>query len=223
MDRIDLPNVTLISIVWGDKKYLRLTNNAYKYFGDYFNFKSIKLLVPRSFLSFGKMVSSEIELIPCLDEEFSMGKYNEFCIKELVDFFDTDFVMMFQYDGFILNPINWNDMFLEFDYIGAPWWYNDTNNVGNGGFSIRSKRLHTILAKDSNILKMRSFDKSNEDHFICRICGDYLKNDHIIKFAPESVACKFSLEGDFYDPSCLGFHGEQAFNKFMEYQKGNLS
>jgi hypothetical protein len=82
--------------------------------------------------------------------------------------------------------------FLQYDYIGAPWWYNDECNVGNGGFSLRSKKLQTILQNDPII-----FETDCEDHNICRTYGNYLKSKGV-KFAPEDVASTFSIEGDLH-------------------------
>lgn len=84
-------------------------------------------------------------------------------IKELNKYIETSYVLIIQYDGFILNPDAWTDEFLEYDYIGAPWWYTDDCNVGNGGFSLRSKKLLEILANDDSILETHP-----EDHHICR-------------------------------------------------------
>lgn len=50
-------------------------------------------------------------------------------IKELNKYIETDYVLIVQYDGFILNPKAWMDEFLEYDYIGAPWWYTDNYNI----------------------------------------------------------------------------------------------
>lgn len=141
----------------------------------------------------------------------SIEKYSHFLIKKVNDFVDTDFVLVIQYDGFILNPEAWSDDFLKYDYIGAPWWYNDENNVGNGGFSLRSKRLLNILQHDNYIQEYHP-----EDHHIARTYGKYLRSLGIV-FAPESVASKFSIEGCLKEPvpvkygsiwtNEFGFHG----------------
>lgn len=34
----------------------------------------------------------------------SIEKYSEFCIRDLVTYIETEFVLIVQYDGFILNP-----------------------------------------------------------------------------------------------------------------------
>ena len=71
----------------------------------------------------------------------SIEAYCKFIVKDLVKHIDTDFVLICQHDGFILNPKAWTDDFYLYDYIGAPWWHQDHKAVGNGGFSLRSKKL----------------------------------------------------------------------------------
>lgn len=59
----------------------------------------------------------------------SNNDYGKIIFDILPKYITDDFVLVFQWDGFILNPSNWFDSFLDYDYIGAP--YN--NWVGNGG------------------------------------------------------------------------------------------
>ena len=66
----------------------------------------------------------------------------------LKKYIDTDFCLIIQGDGFVIHPENWTDEFLKYDYIGAPWRnlaHYSFIRVGNGGFSLRSKKLLKIL------------------------------------------------------------------------------
>jgi hypothetical protein len=92
---------------------------------------------------------------------------------------------------------------LDYDYIGAPWLYSDGKNVGNGGFSIRSKKLQDILAADDFI-----FASDPEDQAIGRLYRDYLIKKYSIKFPSEDLADKFAYElrTPIYDT--FGFHGK---------------
>lgn len=124
-------------------------------------------------------------------------------VKELVKYVDTDFVLCTQWDAYILNPEAWDEAFLEYDYIGAPWWFQDGNNVGNGGFSLRSKRFLQVCSE----LPLRNFHP--EDLILCRTYSNLLESKGI-KFAPEHLAAKFSREGNQKYGYCwqgeLGFH-----------------
>ena len=119
----------------------------------------------------------------------SKEEYSHFMIKELYKYFDTDFVLVIQADGYVLNGKSWLPEFLHYDYIGAPWTYPDGKNVGNGGFSIRSKKLQSALTLDDFI-----FAIDPEDQAIGRLYRDYLIKFYKITYAPEDLADRFSYE-----------------------------
>lgn len=173
-----LPNITLLGIDCVDINRLKLAADICQ---KDVKFGSVKLL--------SSIPDSDPRVI-LINPIKSREEYSDFCLKKMIDFIDTEFVLVFQYDGFILNANAWTDEFLNYDYIGAPWWYNDTSNVGNGGFSLRSKKLLEILKNDPSLQKT----EHAEDHAIARIYGDYLKNIGIT-FAPEHIASLFSIEG----------------------------
>ena len=128
----------------------------------------------------------------------SIEDYSYFMLKKLHHYIDTEFAMVIQWDGFVLNPWAWNAGFLDYDYIGAAWWYDDAYNVGNGGFSIRSKKLLEMTAMDDNLEIFHP-----EDDVICRTYGQYFK-DKGIKFADVKLAQKFSVERNWDGE--FGFH-----------------
>lgn len=75
-------------------------------------------------------------------------------VGELYRRFSTEYVLIIQDDGFPLTP--GIERFVGmFDYIGAPWerhmtyydFYPESYRVGNGGFSLRSKRLCAEVAR----------------------------------------------------------------------------
>lgn len=130
------------------------------------------------------------------------SEYSTFVIKELYKYFDTDYILITQHDSWVLDGKQWKDYFLNYDYIGASWLYENNRNVGNGGFSLRSKKLQKILGKDDLIDICHP-----EDQSICIVYGDYLKSKYGIKFASELVADQFAFE--LREPVCktFGFHG----------------
>lgn len=196
---IRLPNITLLGLDCVDINRLKLAADICQ---KDFEFGAVKLL------SSIRDDDARVVLIEPID---SIEKYSHFFIKKLDEFVTTDFVLIIQYDGFILNPKAWTDTFLDYDYIGAPWWYEDENNVGNGGFSLRSKKLLKLLACDEYISEYHP-----EDHVIARVYGNYLRSQGII-FAPEDTARTFSIEGCLKEPVPVkygsiwthefGFHG----------------
>ncbi len=149
----------------------------------------------------------------------SVEDYSSFCINELKDFVDTEYVLVVQYDGFILNPMSWTDDFLRFDYIGAPWIVADrsvrnftfpkellgSTVVGNGGFSLRSRKFLEVsarLAGEGRIAKIHP-----EDVSLC-VWNRNLMEEGGIKFAPPELAARFSVEGEEWTyKEQFGFHG----------------
>lgn len=140
-------------------------------------------------------------------------QYSMFVIKELNKYIDTDFVLMIQYDGFIINPGSWTSEFQKYDYIGAKWWwYTDGYNIGNGGFSLRSKRLLQALMDES--INASSVEYG-EDTLICRTYRGLLENKYGIKFAPEFIADRFSFERSEPVSETFGFHGLYNMWRFI--------
>jgi hypothetical protein len=109
-------------------------------------------------------------------------------------------VLVIQWDSFILDPKQWSDEFLNYDYIGAPWPHHPNTPGGNGGFSLRSTKLWQILAQ----LPMQK--KHPEDQAICIFNRYRLESDFDILFAPIEVARQFAFERGKMQAT-FGFHG----------------
>ena len=148
--------------------------------------------------------------------------YSYFIVYELHKHISTDYVLIIQDDGFVINPEKWDNSFLEYDYIGAPFPVpnpNDTisyrdpfNNlirVGNGGFSLRSKKLLS-LATELNLEWKPYFGFWNEDGFYA-VHNRHIYESNGCKFAPIDVAVKFSIENNIPESigvTPFGFHGK---------------
>lgn len=137
----------------------------------------------------------------------SIEEYSRFVIQDLHNYIVSNHCLIFQYDGFIVNPENWDFNFLKYDYIGAVWpdrCWNKINRVGNGGFSLRSKKLMEFCSK------LNHDEPMNEDEMICVKFYDQLVSSQYL-IAPPEVACKFSLENstEYNDDlsKAFGFHG----------------
>jgi len=137
----------------------------------------------------------EIVKIPQLDYK----GYNEFVAMRLGDFVDTDYFLLVQNDGYITDVTQWDDRFLTYDYIGAPWppktHYSAGKEirVGNGGFSLRSRRLMRAPRKLGLTFSDMGTGFWHEDGFLC-VHNRQLMEDYGIKFAPVDIAAKFSTE-----------------------------
>jgi hypothetical protein len=132
----------------------------------------------------------------------SVEEWGKFIIFDLYKFITTKHIILIHADGFIVNPSSWDDNFLKYDYIGAPW------PIPSDDFSYRDyygniiRQGNSISLRSYNILKMPSELKMewgadagyfHEDGFLCAIKRHILAQNGI-KFAPLRVACKFSHE-----------------------------
>jgi predicted nucleotidyltransferase len=211
MSKIKLPNVTLLGI---DCVNVERLINAMNISQEDIEFGAVKLLTS---LSTDYLNSVKIPHIGTIED------LSRFCIVELNKYVETDYVLLVQYDGFVLNPDSWNSEFLKYDYIGAPisrkesWGESIPLVVGNGGFSIRSKRfleLSTKLATENKITKFHP-----EDVSLCVWYRDLLEQENMT-FAPIDLAIKFSVQEDYgvyHKP--FGFHG--CYGKNMDELKSN--
>jgi hypothetical protein len=148
--------------------------------------------------------SSEIECRK-IRQLRSRADYSRFMLRELATHILTSHALCIQWDGFVLNGAAWDGHFLDFDYIGAVWpHFDDPYNVGNGGFSLRSRRLLEAC-------RDLPFDGSSaEDVVIGRLCRRQLEQSGL-RFAPETVASKFAYERASPAGDEFGFHGVYNF------------
>lgn len=140
----------------------------------------------------------------------SMEEYNRYIVYQLYRHVCSTHVLLIQADGYVLSSKCWREEFLEYDYIGAPWPtvndsyitpFGDQVQVGNGGFSLRSKRLLEVPLRHIVTFEVNADDfynhfnknSNSEDGVIC------VHNRHIYvsagcRFAPVEIAAQFSRE-----------------------------
>lgn len=134
----------------------------------------------------------------------SRAAYSRFMLKELSNYVQTEFTLVVQWDGFVIHDHAFADEFWNYDYIGAKWPHKEGSfRVGNGGFSLRSKRLLDAL-RDPTI---EFLEDENEDETICIRYRDHLETQHGITFADERVADRFAFDVSRPIGRTLGFHG----------------
>lgn len=139
----------------------------------------------------------------------SSRAYSRFMVAELPRHVATSHCLVVQWDGFILRPDSWDPAFLSFDYIGAPWpQFGDEHRVGNGGFSLRSRRLLEACRS------IDAVDCHPEDVAICRTHRVRLEREFGMRFADPDTAARFSYERTARTGHEFGFHG--AFNLPVE-------
>ena len=131
----------------------------------------------------------------------SAQAYSAFLLGQLADHVETSHCLIVQWDGHVLDARQWDPAFLEHDYIGASWpQFSDGHDVGNGGFSLRSRRL--LQACQSP----RFQQAHAEDVLIGRTNRAWLESLGL-RFAPRSLADRFSAERAGDPLRSFGFHG----------------
>ncbi len=123
-------------------------------------------------------------------------------LKSLAPHIRTSHALLVQWDGFVVNPGAWDPAFLDCDYLGAKWfWHTDGMRVGNGGFSLRSRRLLDAL-QDPRIVLVEA-----EDVTIGRAFRPLLEQEYGIRFGSEELADRFAFEAAYPIGAPFGFHG----------------
>ena len=224
---LSLNSVTLVSI---NTLNAEQSIKALEYSCKNINFSKVLLLSDKKY----NHSYIETKLITKIN---NIVEYNKFCISDLVNYIETDFCLIIQPDGFVLNEKMWDDEYLNYDYIGAPWnkfhsteailrcnlinyfnIKNIPNIVGNGGFSLRSKKI----LKEISILHKENFHIP-EDNVFSVLYRKELAGKNI-KIAPLSLSKKFSIEHILDDQHDLtetfGFHGKLPhLNYYLELIK----
>jgi len=150
-------------------------------------------------------------------EKLDYKGYNHFILFKVKDYIKTDFSLLVQNDGYVLNPNKWEDRFFDYDYIGAPW-RKDVHftkegvnvRVGNGGFSLRSKKLLNSFVDLGLEFTDGGTGFWHEDGMISVHHRKQLE-DAGIKFAPVKIASLFSREKRCPDSvkHPFGFHNNK--------------
>jgi hypothetical protein len=145
----------------------------------------------------------------------SISEYSYFILSKLSKYIETKFCLVTQWDSWIIDVNYWDPKFLNYDYIGALWPHYKENQVGNGGFSLRSKDL---LESAKRLIEENPDYQIPliEDDYICREKRSYLEKNFNIKFASAYIANKFSCEGNGTPINCFGFHSMNNFNFVMQ-------
>jgi hypothetical protein len=155
-------------------------------------------------------LAADIELVD-IGPIGSGAEYSHFMLRRLPEHVATSHVLVTQWDGFVVDPAQWRDEFLEFDYIGAPWHDQpEARCVGNGGFSLRSQRL--LQAG----LDPRVTPEHPEDQALCRDHRELLEREHGVRFAPPWLARRFAFENEAPDGPTFGFHGPYHLPRFVD-------
>ena len=208
---LDLSRVTCFAI--DNTNRIDETISALHTCMNFANFGEVKLVTTPEYVNKykdecttdGILVEEQVAPLTNIDE------YSYYILYYLHQHIQTDYVLLVQDHAFIINPNSWSEDFLKYDYIGAPWPYRDRayitpfgehQRVGNGGFSLRSKRLLEVplhknipfrVAEQPDFYKMFGSKNTNEDGNIT-VHNKHLFEEAGCKIAPIEVARFFSYE-----------------------------
>ena len=144
----------------------------------------------------GRFRNVKIEALRSLDD------YSLFCLRQMPKLTTSEFVLVVQWDGYVVDPASWKSGFQKWDYIGAPIpSRTGPPTVGNGGFSLRSRKLLNALPS------IPFFPWLGEDWIIAHVMKSALEEDFGIRFAPVELAQRFSHELSLPVGPTFGFHG----------------
>lgn len=193
---LNLPQVTLCCV---DTRLPEMALHAMKHCMDQVEFGEA-LLFTRTDHGL-KDVPQNIRVVT-LDHITSIEAYSHFLLKGMEPYLHTSHMLIVQWDGYVIDPSMWRNEFLSVDYIGAVWpQFKDQHRVGNGGFSLRSRKLLNALAHDDIV------PHHPEDMCIARTYRTLLEERWGIQFADEHMAHQFAFERERSRPSSFGFHG----------------
>jgi len=153
-------------------------------------------------------------------------QYSVFMMHILQHHIETDYALVVQDDGWVLDGENFKDSYYNYDYIGAPShcgrvgdqllmsfeWFNHSEHIAvqNGGFSLRSRKF-LRSCNEFGITHKQAGDihNWNED---CQLTAIFRKDLEFcgMKYAPEDVAKDFAIE--YVGP---GFHDGFDFNRLV--------
>lgn len=215
---INLPNVTLVAVSGidpaGSLNALMLSMKGIKYYDVVLISHHKPENLPTG-ITFKQCKPTEL----ASTDPKNKDDYSKFMLYSLCDYIESEYCLIVHNDAYVLRPEKWKEEFLNYDYIGAPWPKRFTFltnegvpvRVGNGGFSLRSKKCLNIM----NELNLPFTDNGtgfyNEDGILCVYYRKKLE-DAGIRFAGVNLAAQFSHELDCKESvrDSFGFHDSKV-------------
>lgn len=247
-NKLQLPDVAVFTFCWGTE-HVEMSLRSMLIAMDQIDFKRAVLITDSSKTDlslFGSVIDRngisvydmQAELNDNLqNDEANRVGFNKLFIDETAKHMTDDFCLNVQHDSTVIDSAYWTDEFLNYDYVAAPWpmgiiQASDMvagriekipNVVGNGGFSLRTRKYVEESAK-------LEWQHKNEDLNICVFNYENMVKRGI-KFAPPELASRFAVEHPvptknfarslLFTYNSFGFHGEfnNAGMDFIKHYK----
>ena len=151
-------------------------------------------------------MNRDIKIIKIDVDNLTQLSYNSMLLtKNFWDNFIGEKILIYQEDSCIFKT-NIND-FMMWDYIGAPWpdnYHINKHNVGNGGFSLRSKSI-----------MLKCLDYIDDNFELSYTVRNYMKENNLI-LIPEDVFFTLVMEkyllGTISDDKTAMMFSSESFN-----------
>ncbi len=225
-----LPNVTLIS--YDNTNDPTRTLRALKYCASLINFAAV-VCVCRGLSGVRGNDTAGVECLFVSERGYPAAMVWE--VAGVRNYVQTDYALCIHHDGYILNAEAWNDEWLTFDFIGAPWPRDPhpyhpgksehPGRVGNTGFCLKSKAFmfHTAGLKKEFVRWSQHPDQYGQqwggDTFYSQLQRPNLES-YGMRFASVEVAARFGWESNIEEvpgdrPYAFGFHNFNHENKIV--------
>lgn len=129
-----------------------------------------------------------------IDPIKSLSDYSAFVINDLHARIETCHALIVQHDGWVIDGSKWDESWKEFDYIGGNTFWTEPGSDGkggNGGFSLRSKRLLEAMSHGY-------VDVKYEDMFYSSMPHRRYFESIGMKFATRRIQQSFALDNQDY-------------------------
>jgi hypothetical protein len=147
-----------------------------------------------------------------------INDFNEYMFMSFGNHIETSHCLYVQHHAFVISPEIFNIKWLKYDYIGAPWPIVENAYIantgervrqGNGGFSLRSKKLLDLPKKMGWYLREEQGWANEDGNICCYWREEMLENG--INYAPVEIAAKFAYENpvpenNYGNMKTFGFH-----------------
>jgi hypothetical protein len=166
------------------------------------------------------LIISDKEFYPCdkfqYVDKFDGTEHSRICLQEVHKHVDTSHALFIQYDGFPTQPQYWTDEFLKYDYIGSPWLRHDVWRVGNGGFSLRSKKLLELTQYTPQVF---DGDIGHLEDQVISISSRVWLEARGIRYPSLELASQFGTVEPYMLKPSFGFHGHGLIPEYLGKEK----
>lgn len=212
---LKLPDVTLVCVETLEHQLMRM---AIEHAVRQIEFAEVLVFTdrPLEFSSLTKVCSNHRAVsVPNWPTKLDWCRFNWFGVPPHVR---TSHALFMQWDAGVWDVGMWRDGYLDYDFIGAPWWHKDGKNVGNSGFGLKSSRLMRYIYNHGDFYPC---DTDIEDDLLCRKYRPVLEETMGFMWAPERIARDFAYEGCDQQPpnKHFGFHACQNFCHVFDHDQ----